>query len=48
MNKKREKAASGNGSDEAKLNVSKDFKIALSAMMSDNDFEKFNNKFLGN
>ena len=37
-----------NGVNKGKVPVSKDFRIALSAMMSDDDFKSFNDKFLGN
>ena len=42
---KRSKAKSD---DNSRVKVSKDFRIALSAMMSDDDFKNFEDKFLGN
>ena len=42
---KRSKAKSNNNS---RVKVSKDFRIALFAMMSDDDFKNFEDKFLGN
>ena len=50
MKKRRENKTNNNSSsgDSKDVKVTKDFKIALSAMMTEEDFKKFEKDFLGN